>query len=80
MEVKAPAIADKRPGRPANSGEMTSLDQHAAHQVPLSADGLVDEGVRGAEPTAHLSLLRRMSPRPAANGLVGGGEGVGAHS
>jgi hypothetical protein len=46
--------------------QIASLDQHAAHQVALPADRLVDECVSGAESPAHLPSTFKISPRPAA--------------
>ena len=66
VEVQATTASgqgtDGRTGR----GQIASLDQHATHEVTLTTDRLVDEGIGRTEPPAHLLSPLRMSPRPAA--------------
>lgn len=55
-------VADRCTGR----RQIPSLDQHTSHEVALTANRFVDEGVGRPDPAAHVSSLLRMSPRPAA--------------
>jgi hypothetical protein len=52
--------------RPPRFGQMTRLDEDTPHQVPLAADGLVDEGVGWSESSPAHGFSSSAAPTESA--------------